>query len=192
MMRRTNYTGATASIQQSQPVIRVLKKEQQSQLYSLDSATQLTRSGRGGMVNYAAQSSAQGITSAASGLHGRLAGGAGVGSKRTHQQIDSSLIASGIEVKKEIVGPQQITRIRRGAPEGQENEIGSTNGGPVDEEMADSDGGAGVEGELNEETQTKADENEQFLLQQEYSKTAFIIPSCSGWFNIDSIHEIEM
>ena len=51
---------------------------------------------------------------------------------------------------------------------------------------------AGAEGELNEETQTKADENEQFLLQQEYSKTAFIIPSCSGWFNIDSIHEIEM
>ncbi len=58
--------------------------------------------------------------------------------------------------------------------------------------MAESDGGAGAEGELNEETQTKADENEQFLLQQEYSKTAFIIPSCSGWFNIDSIHEIEM
>lgn len=58
--------------------------------------------------------------------------------------------------------------------------------------MAESDGGVGAEGELNEETQTKADENEQFLLQQEYSKTAFIIPSCSGWFNIDSIHEIEM
>jgi hypothetical protein len=31
--------------------------------------------------------------------------------------------------------------------------------------MGESDGGAGVEGELNEETQTKADENEQFLLQ---------------------------
>lgn len=58
--------------------------------------------------------------------------------------------------------------------------------------MVDSEAVGGVEGELNEETQTKADENEQHLLQQEYSKTAFIIPSCSGWFNIDSIHEIEM
>ena len=166
MMRRTNYTGATASIQQSQPVIIVLKKEQQSQLYSLESATQLTRSGRGGIVNYAAQSSAQGLAAAASGLQGRPAAAvAGVGSKRTHQQIDSSLIASGIEVKKEIVAPQQITRIRRGGPQGQENEVGSTNGAAVDEDMAESDGGAGVEGELNEETQTKADENEQFLLQ---------------------------
>ena len=59
--------------------------------------------------------------------------------------------------------PQQITRIRRGAPQGQENEIGSTNGAAVDEEIAESEGE--VEGELNEETQTKADENEQFLLQ---------------------------
>ena len=52
--------------------------------------------------------------------------------------------------------------------------------------------GGGAEGELNEETHTKADENEQQILQQEYAKTAFIIPSCSAWFNIDSIHEIEM
>ena len=26
----------------------------------------------------------------------------------------------------------------------------------------------------------------------EYAKNSFIIPSCSGWFNIDKIHEIEM
>jgi SWI/SNF related-matrix-associated actin-dependent regulator of chromatin subfamily C len=29
-------------------------------------------------------------------------------------------------------------------------------------------------------------------MQKEYAKTAFIIPSCSAWFNIDTIHEIEM
>ena len=29
-------------------------------------------------------------------------------------------------------------------------------------------------------------------LQEDYSKSAFIIPSCSAWFEIDSIHEIEM
>lgn len=38
-----------------------------------------------------------------------------------------------------------------------------------------------------DESQTKIDENEM-----EYSKSSFIIPSCSGWFNIDKIHEIEM
>ena len=43
-----------------------------------------------------------------------------------------------------------------------------------------------LEGEMDE-SQTKIDENEI-----EYSKTSFIIPSCSGWFNIDKIHEIEM
>ena len=55
--------------------------------------------------------------------------------------------------------------------------------------LAESEGAAG-----NDETQTKADENEQIQMQiqQEYSKTAFIIPSCSAWFNIDSIHELEM
>jgi SWI/SNF complex subunit SWI3 len=37
------------------------------------------------------------------------------------------------------------------------------------------------------EEETKIDENEV-----EYSKTSFIIPSCSAWFNIDKIHEIEM
>lgn len=126
-----------------------------------------------------------------SGSQARQVAGAGVGSKRSHQQIDSSSNPlAGIEVKKEILPPQQ--RPRRGGAQGQENEIGSAIAGGVDEEMVDSEGVGGVEGELNEETQTKADENEQQLLQQEYSKTAFIIPSCSGWFNIDSIHEIEM
>lgn len=40
---------------------------------------------------------------------------------------------------------------------------------------------------LEEESQTKIDETEV-----EYSKTSFIIPSCSAWFNLDRIHEIEM
>lgn len=40
---------------------------------------------------------------------------------------------------------------------------------------------------LEEESQTKIDENEV-----EYAKSSFIIPSCSSWFNIDRIHEIEM
>lgn len=44
-----------------------------------------------------------------------------------------------------------------------------------------------VEDNENDESQTKIDENEM-----EYSKTSFIIPSCSAWFNIDKIHEIEM
>lgn len=44
----------------------------------------------------------------------------------------------------------------------------------------------------NEETNTKADDNEQQLAQREYEKSAFIIPSCSAWFNIETIHEIEM
>ncbi len=39
----------------------------------------------------------------------------------------------------------------------------------------------------NEETHTKIDETEL-----EYSKTSFIIPSCSAWFSLDKIHEIEM
>ena len=39
----------------------------------------------------------------------------------------------------------------------------------------------------NEETQTKIDDTDH-----EYSKTSFIIPSCSQWFNLDKIHEIEM
>ena len=30
------------------------------------------------------------------------------------------------------------------------------------------------------------------MMQKEYAKTAFIIPSCSSWFSIDTIHEIEM
>lgn len=33
----------------------------------------------------------------------------------------------------------------------------------------------------------KVDENEA-----DYPKSSFIIPSCSAWFNIDKIHEIEM
>lgn len=44
----------------------------------------------------------------------------------------------------------------------------------------------GLENEA-EDSHTKIDENEM-----EYSKTSFIIPSCSAWFNIDKIHEIEM
>ena len=35
----------------------------------------------------------------------------------------------------------------------------------------------------------------QMLLEREmraYSARSFIIPSCSGWFNLDQIHEIEM
>ncbi len=44
-----------------------------------------------------------------------------------------------------------------------------------------------IESEPNEDSQTKIDETDQ-----EYAKTSFIIPSCSAWFNIDKIHEIEM
>lgn len=40
---------------------------------------------------------------------------------------------------------------------------------------------------MEEEALNKVDENEV-----EYSKTSFIIPSCSAWFNLDKIHEIEM
>lgn len=40
---------------------------------------------------------------------------------------------------------------------------------------------------MMEEEANKVDENEV-----EYSKTSFIIPSCSAWFSIDKIHEIEM
>lgn len=40
--------------------------------------------------------------------------------------------------------------------------------------------------EINEDSQ-KIEENEQ-----DYAKLSFIIPSCSAWFNLDSIHEIEM
>ena len=45
---------------------------------------------------------------------------------------------------------------------------------------------------INDESNTKADENENIKVQKEYAKTAFIIPSCSSWFNIDTIHELEM
>jgi hypothetical protein len=43
--------------------------------------------------------------------------------------------------------------------------------------------------ELVDESNTKADENEVL---QDYPKNAFIIPSCSAWFSVDTIHEIEM
>ena len=45
---------------------------------------------------------------------------------------------------------------------------------------------------VNEESNTKADELEQMQAQQDYARSAFIIPSCSAWFNIETIHEIEM
>lgn len=37
------------------------------------------------------------------------------------------------------------------------------------------------------ESQGLLEENEG-----DYAKTSFIIPTCSSWFNIDKIHEIEM
>jgi hypothetical protein len=40
---------------------------------------------------------------------------------------------------------------------------------------------------MEEEESEKIDENEV-----DYAKQTFIIPSCSAWFNIDKIHEIEM
>lgn len=44
-----------------------------------------------------------------------------------------------------------------------------------------------MEGALNEDTATKVDEGDQ-----EYAKSSFIIPSCSAWFSLDKIHELEM
>lgn len=103
-------------------------------------------------------------------------------------------------VKREII-PPHLT-IGRGARRGGEasSRVGNESqadqssvagGAAQDEVMANAVDDEGLA--PNEETNTKADENEQLHnMQREYAKTAFIIPSCSAWFNIETIHEIEM
>lgn len=46
--------------------------------------------------------------------------------------------------------------------------------------------------DINEDENKFEDEEEKVDEYEGYSKTSFIIPSCSAWFNIEKVHEIEM
>ena len=43
--------------------------------------------------------------------------------------------------------------------------------------------------EMNEDLESQRQDDQMDV---DYAKSSFIIPSCSAWFNIDKIHEIEM
>jgi len=110
-------------------------------------------------------------------------GGRLAGAKRT--QPPSSL-ESMVDVKREVVAPSQVGRPKKALLDSDKKAdslADQMSHEPIEIETA---------GIPNDESNTKADENEQQILLQDYPKNAFIIPSCSAWFSLDTIHEIEM
>ncbi|CDW80830.1 swi snf and rsc complex subunit ssr2 [Stylonychia lemnae] len=158
-----------------------LKRDPSTKLYALDSVSAPKSTSKSGLQSSNSKSKTLKRT------HTQMAGGPGLTDSENLKNQPQSL---------EIVPPkskrqQSMQKDSSGAKGGEQfRDQDSERRGSIDQssnlDPKDELELAGVENE-NEESQTKIDENEM-----EYSKTSFIIPSCSAWFNIDKIHEIEM